>query len=245
MTDSTPDQTPPQQTRTTDPAAAPKVRSAFYKQPWFAAVTAGIVGFALATAIFLPGSSDDEDSDDTTAAPASSSSSSAGSSDTETQEPEATEEPAVALTDEGDSGGLSLKLDKVTREDSITYEGDTISDVTPDGDPVTVKATDGGYYLVVGTEGRNGTKEPIDLTCGYPIDIAVFDAEGAKYSPIDGLAQIKGNPGCNDQTQPGQKFSEKFIFLMPEGAEPDQLVWASISSDVESAETAGIDLSSY
>ena len=153
------------------------------------------------------------------------------------------EEPAPALTDEGDSGGLQLKLLSVKRQPSITYVGGTYSDLTPEGNAKTIRATGGGYYLVVNTSGKNGTKEPIDLTCGYPIDISAHDVEGAKYSPIDGLSQIAGNPGCNEEVQPGQAFKESFIFLLPGDAKPDRLEWASVNSDLVEADIAAIDIS--
>jgi len=142
---------------------------------------------------------------------------------------------------EGESAGLALKLISSKKKPSITYTGNTISDVTPKGDNVTLKAAD-GYYLYVQMDGKNGTKEPIDLTCSFPIDVRVFDEAEAQYTPIDSLAQIKGNPGCNDETQPGQKFKETFIFLMPEGSKPLRFEWESINSDLEQAETATIDL---
>jgi hypothetical protein len=237
MTETFPEPDPaPAQT----PAPAPV---AFYRRTWFVSLVTGVLGFALATAIFLPGGGDDSDDDNT---PAASSPAATSTTDaTEPEEVEETEEPATTLTDEGDSGGLTLKLEKVTRESSITYEGGTQSSVTPDGDPITVKADEGSYYLAVSTSGVNGTKEPKDFTCGYAIDIAVFDADEAKYTPIEGLSQIKGNPGCNDQIQPGQKFKETFIFLMPETAKPNQLVFASVGYESDAAEPAGIDLSSY
>ena len=43
-------------------------------------------------------------------------------------------------------------------------------------------------------------------------------------------------------TQPGQKFKEKFIFLMPEGSEPSHLVWKSIDEDLTEAEPPAISL---
>jgi len=153
------------------------------------------------------------------------------------------EDSTPTLTDEGDSGGLQLKLISVKRQPSITYTGNTISDLTPEGNAKTIRATGGGYYLVVSTNGKNGTKEPIDLTCGYPIDIAAYDKGEAKYSPIDGLDQIAGNPGCNNEIQPGQGFKESFIFLMPGDAKPDRLEWASVNSNSDEAEIAAIDIS--
>lgn len=218
---------------TPSPAAGPERKTPFFKRGWFIGITSGLVGFIIGAVLFVTPTEVGSDSE-----------SSAGSSDSQVvDEPEETE--AENLTDEGDSGGLYLKAVEVTRESKVTYIGGTSSSITPDAEPVTVEATDGGYYLYVRTEGRNGTKEPIDLTCSLPLEIAVFDESEAQYTPIEGLDQIEGNPECNEQTQPGQNFEETFIFLMPEDAEPNQLVWTSINSDFESAEPAGIDLTSF
>lgn len=149
--------------------------------------------------------------------------------------------PSVARRMKGDSAGLALKLISTKKKPSITYTGNTISDVTPKGDDVTLKAAE-GYYLYVQMDGKNGTKEPIDLTCSFPIDVRVFDEAEARYTPIESLGQIKGNPGCNDNTQPGQRFKETFIFLMPAGSKPMRFEWESINSGLERAETATIDL---
>ena len=112
--------------------------------------------------------------------------------------------PETTLTDEGDSGGLALKLKSVKRRREITYIGGTQSEVTPEANPVTVKAEDGSYYLIVETDGKNGTKEPIDLTCSFPIDIALFDKGGAEYSPIKGLDWIRSLAILGATTRPNR-----------------------------------------
>jgi hypothetical protein len=214
-------------------------RTGFIRTKLFVGLTAGIAGFALGLAAGLIVTAGDDQ-------PSASSSNAVDESPPSSEsEAEPTEEPSSTTTKasgQGDSGGLSLKVLSVKRSNRVTYAGGTSSEITPDGNPKTVTAKDGSYYLYVATSGLNGTKEPIDLTCSYPIDIAVLDKADARYTPIEGLDQIKGNPGCNEMTQPGQKFKETFIFLLPKGAEASKLTWFAVSSDLEESEPATIKL---
>lgn len=81
-----------------------------------------------------------------------------------------------------------------------------------------VPAQSGGHYVTVDTTIRNNGKESMDLTCGWPIEVALFDAENRTFDPIDSLYQLKDNPECNAKLQPGFESRMSYGFLVPDGA---------------------------
>ncbi|BCW35165.1 hypothetical protein StoSoilA2_12210 [Arthrobacter sp. StoSoilA2] len=78
-----------------------------------------------------------------------------------------------------------------------------------------VPAQSGGRFIVVNAVVVNNAKAPIDLTCGYPIDIKVFNGSAQVYSPIQDTYKIKGNPECNAQLQPGFESTMTWAYLVP------------------------------
>lgn len=84
-----------------------------------------------------------------------------------------------------------------------------------------VQAQAGGKYVIVETMVTNNAKAPIDLTCSFPIDFKVLNSSSQVYSPIQKLYQIKGNPECNAQLQPGFESFMIWAFLVPEGSTID------------------------
>ncbi len=72
-------------------------------------------------------------------------------------------------------------------------------------------------YQVTATV-ANKTKNSIDLTCGWPVDTRLIDDDNANYDPVDDLYRISGNPGCNDNLQPGFAHSMTWIYEIPKTA---------------------------
>lgn len=141
-----------------------------------------------------------------------------------------TNTPKPGVGDIARSGGIRLRVVRVSSKPTLTYEGGTDSDVTPRGERTTVKAPQGGRYIYVTTRLTNDTTKPIDITCSEPVEVRLFDTKGRGYSPTDGLSQVKGNPGCNVDTQPGFKTRMTWVFLTPAGAKPSDLGFADATA---------------
>jgi len=147
----------------------------------------------------------------------------------ESEQPEDSRAEAVAINDDAVSGGITITVTGISETPSVTYEGGIQSDVTPNGTKRTVKAETGATYVTVSTKIANETKGPIDLTCGWPIDASVLNSDGQRFTPIDGLSQVKGNPECNDQLQPGFRDEMKWIFLTPADDEIVEFEFSDVS----------------
>ena len=120
----------------------------------------------------------------------------AAAASTTTTTPAAPKAPTSAT-----SGGITIKLLDVSQAKNLHYIGGTIDDATPKGEPVTVKAPQGGHYVFVKTRVSNRAKQALSLTCGQPIIAQLLDQEGATYDPVNSLSLLKGNPGCGDSLQ--------------------------------------------
>ncbi len=59
----------------------------------------------------------------------------------------------------------------------------------------------------------------MDLTCSLPIMAKVVDAQGREFDTVESLYELRGNPECNDQLQPGFSSEMTYAFLVPEGAD--------------------------
>lgn len=112
------------------------------------------------------------------------------------------------------SGGIELIVSDVVARKSISYVSGVMSDVTPDGNARTVDAVQGGRYVYVMTNIENNTSAGIDLTCGLPIEAVVVNEKGQTFSSVDGLSQIKGNPGCNEILNPGFATRMTWVYLV-------------------------------
>lgn len=115
------------------------------------------------------------------------------------------------------SGGIKLRLISVRSSRKLRLQGGTQTESTPNGEPRTIRAKQGGRYVFVRTRITNDTKASIDITCGAPITAQVGDKEERLFDPVDELYLVKGNPGCNEKLQPGFKTTMTWPFLIPEG----------------------------
>lgn len=69
--------------------------------------------------------------------------------------------------------------------------------------------------MLLTTQVTNNSKKGLDLTCGGPVQIRVYNDKEQEYSPVDDLYQIKGNPECNSRLDPGFSASMTWAFLVP------------------------------
>ncbi|WP_216870641.1 DUF4352 domain-containing protein [Modestobacter excelsi] len=77
----------------------------------------------------------------------------------------------------------------------------------------------GGKYVVVETHVVNNAQVSMDLTCGFPIDTAVVDAQERYFDTIDSLYKLRDNPECNDQLQPGFEADMTYVYMVPATAQ--------------------------
>lgn len=82
-----------------------------------------------------------------------------------------------------------------------------------------VPADKGGRFVVVEAEIENIGKESMNLTCSWPVNIMAVDSEMREFDTVDDQYDIKGNPECNAQLQPGFSDTITYAFMVPEDAE--------------------------
>lgn len=134
------------------------------------------------------------------------------------------------------SGGIHMKLLKVSTSRTVNYRGGMSTDVTPGGEPASHKAPQGGRYVFVKTTVENKTSGGIDITCSYPIRTRVESDDGTEYDPIDSLFLIPGNPECNDSLQHGFKATVTWVFLISKDTRVGKFTFRDVSDESSSDE---------
>lgn len=86
-------------------------------------------------------------------------------------------------------------------------------------DEETVQPRQGAKFVRVETTVVNNRKGGIDLTCSYPVAAKVVDINEREFDPVDDLYKLPGNPGCNDQLQPGFDSQMTWIYEVPASAD--------------------------
>nr|WP_253945543.1 DUF4352 domain-containing protein [Nocardioides sp. zg-DK7169] len=80
------------------------------------------------------------------------------------------------------------------------------------------KPARGGTFVVLDTVIKNNSTESMDLTCSFPIDIKVFNEDFQEYDPVQSLHEMRDNPECNAQLQPGFTSEMTYAFMVPKKA---------------------------
>lgn len=152
---------------------------------------------------------------------------------TPTPTPAPTPTRVTGIGDVATNGGIQIKVTSAVVSPTVTlntsgYRSGTGSETYED-----VPAQGGGKYVIVEAVVTNNAKAPIDLTCSYPIDFKVFNSSSQVYSPIQELYEIRGNPECNAQLQPGFESPMTWAFLVP------------VKSTIDGAAFREVDLASF
>jgi hypothetical protein len=132
-------------------------------------------------------------------------------------------EPVAAVDHQAKSGGIEVSVSSAATKPTLDYVGGNYSADSPNAEHRTVEAPQGGHYVYVESEVLNEDTEGIDLTCGYPLKVKLRGAEGRRFDPVENLFEVKGNPECNEQLQPGFSHPMTWIFLVPPSAEVEAL----------------------
>ncbi len=141
------------------------------------------------------------------------------------------------------SGGIEVAVTDAYAKPAVSYEGGTYSSFTPNAEPKTIKAPQGGRYVYVVTKVTNESSEGLDLTCGYPMEVKLVDDSDRRFDPVENLDYIAGNPECNAQLQPGFTDKMTYVFLVPPGAESDAFRFAQVTENLEDKPPAEIAIS--
>lgn len=112
-----------------------------------------------------------------------------------------------------DNGGIEMKLISASEQSTINY--DTCGDGCSNGKYAPKSPDANTKYWVAVVEVKNNTKQPLDITCGYPYEIKALNSDNQQYTPIENLYQIQGNPECNASLQPGLSAQVTYPFQVP------------------------------
>lgn len=116
------------------------------------------------------------------------------------------------------NGGVTLTVlgarvaDIIELNESNYAQGsgnETYTQVPPDA---------GGKFVIVDTHIVNNGQVSMDLTCSYPIATALVDDRDRQFDTIDSLYEIRNNPECNSQLQPGFESDMTYIYMVPADA---------------------------
>lgn len=87
----------------------------------------------------------------------------------------------------------------------------------------------GTRFISVKVVLTNNGKAPVDVTCGYVVDIRAVNSSSQQYTPIDELYKIPGNPMCNAQLQPGMNENVNYVFNVPQDAKMVGFAWRDVT----------------
>lgn len=150
----------------------------------------------------------------TAASPSESESESESASDAPTPEPE----PPIDNYGVGDkikAPGFVMTIKKVDRAETLEVNKSNYESGSGYETWTQQKPAPGGTFVVLDTTVKNNSTESMDLTCSFPIDIRVFNTKSQEYDPVQNLYELRDNPMCNAQLQPGFTSSIRYPFMVP------------------------------
>lgn len=153
----------------------------------------------------------------------------------ETEEPEEPQAPAdKGYSDVGEpaeQGGTQMTVTSVTTSPTVSLNQSNYRAGSGYETYTDVAAQAGGQYILVSTVVKNTGDESMDLTCGWPIEVAVYDTDARAFDPIDSLHELKDNPECNAKLQPGFEAPMNYAFMVPSDADIIALSFRDTDSD--------------
>lgn len=137
---------------------------------------------------------------------------------TPTPTPTPTEKGYAEVGEPAEQGGVQMTVHSAANSPTVSLNQTNYRSGSGYETYTEVPAQTGGHYVIVTTTVKNNGKESMDLTCGWPIEVGLFDAEDRLFDPIDSLYEMKDNPQCNASLQPGFESQMSYGFLVPDGA---------------------------
>lgn len=128
-----------------------------------------------------------------------------------------------------ENNGIKMKLDAVDGPQTLNYDTGTGGNISDEYAP---KSPDAGTkYWVANVEITNTGKKPIDISCGYPLDVKALNDGGQEFAPMKEIFKVQGNPECNAQLQPGMTSKVVYPFMVPSDTDIVGLKWQGIDVD--------------
>ncbi|NUL45787.1 DUF4352 domain-containing protein [Cellulosimicrobium funkei] len=122
---------------------------------------------------------------------------------------------SAVVGDPVDHAGVRLTVTSAKASDTVTRNVTNSRQGSGYEEYDEIPADEGGRYIVVEAEVENIGKKSMDLTCSWPVNIMVIDREMREFDTIDSLYEIKGNPECNAELQPGFSNTITYAFMVP------------------------------
>ena len=129
--------------------------------------------------------------------------------------------------------GIRMKL--VSFGDVATIGYDTCGEGCSNGIYAAKQPDNGTKYWVANVEITNTSKQPIDISCSYPVAISALDSSQQQYSPIENLYQVQGNPACNADLQPGMTSKVSYPFQIPSDTHIVGISWYGVDLNASTA----------
>jgi hypothetical protein len=108
------------------------------------------------------------------------------------------------------NGGVAITINSVSATTSISYQVEGYrGQFSPEN------ARPGGQFVSVRATVENVGQISMDLTCGYPIGNKLIDSNDRQFDTYDSLYRVEGNPGCNDNLQPGFSSEMTWVYELP------------------------------
>ena len=161
-----------------------------------------------------------------------------------TTAPTTTPEPQIAAVgDTVTNGGITLTLVSAGPVDTIELNESGYRPGSGYEDYAVTAPEPGGRFVAVQTHVVNNGRVSLDLTCSLPIDTILVDAQSREFDPIESLHELRGNPECNDQLQPGFEADMTYVYLVPTTAQVTGWVFADIAEDFTAEAYSGFRFS--
>lgn len=122
---------------------------------------------------------------------------------------------AVTVGKPAEHAGVRMTVTKAKASDTVTRNVTNSRQGSGFDKYDEIPADKGGHFIIIEAEVENIGQASMDLTCGWPINIKVVDEELREFDAVDDLYDIKGNPECNAQLQPGFSDTITYAFMVP------------------------------
>lgn len=163
--------------------------------------------------------------------------------ETETEAGAGTDSTAGLIGEPVEHAGVRLTVKTAEASDTVTMNVTDYRQGSGYDKYEGVPADEGGRFIVIEAEVENIGKESMDLTCSWPINIMAIDSEMREFDTIDDLYEIKDNPECNAQLQPGFTDNITYAFMVPENSEVVGLYFQDTNSMDEEPAVVAFDAS--
>lgn len=182
-----------------------------------------LTGTAVMFTFLLSACGSDSESSEATAPPSSAESTTTAEATTSKPTPTPTPTPSettevletAQIGDTREEGGVKLTLNSFEEVSSVDVNQSGFETGSGFETITQLTAEEGAKLFRADTTIENTDRTSMDLTCSFEVDIKVLSDKNQEYIPLDNMYEVVGNPGCNDQLQPGFSAEMSWIFKLP------------------------------